>query len=233
MAITYHEYVDFVEKVAAINTTNYTTTEFFDTLKALVEEAKRIKADSADGAFNQEWQSSRRGANMASQAEKLSSDQRQSLFTAAMLLLQGEKVIRVPHDGTWLFNMNMVATGNDCARVSKAENGCGTVGCIHGLVNMIEVSAGRWDTWNSTLDGHYNERTRKSEPLHRPRYADYGHPCRLLFYPNNASWNRTLGDITPKMAGIAILQFLGGNDEPNYRKIEDMLEVADRETNQA
>lgn len=161
---------------------------------------------------------------------KISQEQRDSLFVAAMLLIQGERVIDVPNDGKWLFAMSTVATvaiedyvghAMDLDEVSE----CGTAGCIHGLVNQIEVYAGRPDTWGD--EEHRGHSLRGTHSFHSPRFIGYGEPCRYLFYPNSKQWAGELRQITPRMAAIAIFQFLGGNDYPSYRQIRDGLSLAD------
>lgn len=145
---------------------------------------------------------------------KLTLQQRNSLMWAASLLILGEPRIDVPNDGRWLFNMNTVANR------ATMEPTCGTVGCIHGLVNMIEVAAERPETWDDVA-----QNVGLAWETHRPVHAARDHPCRKLFYPGYEQWKHSLVHVTPQMAAVAIYQFLGGNDAPSYIQIAKDLNV--------
>lgn len=125
--------------------------------------------------------------------DRLTPDQRDSLAATEALLRaqEAEKVFRVPGDGLFLFNMNIVS--RDLIDYGGGKQ-CGTVGCILGLAREIEKVRGREDIWKYTDD-----------------FRD--DPTRSLFFP---SWclESKYQAVTPLKAADAINRFLGGDDRP-------------------
>ncbi len=123
-----------------------------------------------------------------------------SLKQAQKILSQMEPktVVEIAGDGTYAFHMNFVQTTPFQHPELEIPTKCGTVGCILGLANLLERTAGRetwvdWDNDSETTDPYYR-----------------------LFYPGSGNLAIDYDMVTPKQAARAIGQFLNGDEDLDF-----------------
>lgn len=158
---------------------------------------------------------------------ELTPQQRADLRLAAELLVNMTKdeVIKVPNDGLFRFNMNVVLDKTSDVHRSRytgvGTQECGTAGCILGLVDLIAITDGRPDTWAVPGDLDRDTGTRPMVRPHEGRVSP-DHPCYKLFYPG---WNTSCNKVEPKTAAVAITKYLTGDDRPDFVTIQEELNL--------